>query len=156
MRFRVLPLQLCHKIVKYPRDKEWGARKLCPRPFSSYLNAAEIVRDGKITIFILALQFHLALKHVSQRKRARQKLMALGDMSDRQSTLLSDLEYLESNGWSMRDIVQVRAFALAGKTVLISPDLTKAVLNFLGQRAIRQAWSFVEVKDLVVDGWLVK
>ncbi|MFV8819771.1 Rid family hydrolase [Haliea sp. E17] len=68
-------------------------------------------------------------------------------------------EKLEGLGWSMSDIVQVRVFATA------SPDgsldfagFNKGYMQFFGteenpQKPVR---SFVQVADLVVDGWLVE
>lgn len=66
---------------------------------------------------------------------------------------------LESQGWSMSDIVQVRAFAVAGEDgELDFAGFNEGYAQFFGtddnpQKPVR---SFVEIKDLVVDGWLVE
>lgn len=66
---------------------------------------------------------------------------------------------LESQGWSMSDIVQVRAFAVAGDDgELDFAGFNEGYAQFFGseenpQKPVR---SFVEIKDLVVDGWLVE
>lgn len=66
---------------------------------------------------------------------------------------------LEAEGWSMSDIVQVRAFAVAGEYGLLDFDgFNRAYREFFGteenpQKPVR---SFVQVADLVVPGWLVE
>jgi enamine deaminase RidA (YjgF/YER057c/UK114 family) len=66
---------------------------------------------------------------------------------------------LESQGWSMSDIVQVRAFAVAGDDgELDFAGFNEGYAQFFGteenpQKPVR---SFVEIADLVVDGWLVE
>jgi len=66
---------------------------------------------------------------------------------------------LESQGWSMSDIVQVRAFAVAGADgELDFAGFNEGYAQFFGtadnpQKPVR---SFVEIAGLVVDGWLVE
>ena len=66
---------------------------------------------------------------------------------------------LESQGWSMSDIVQVRAFAAAGDDgELDFAGFNEGYSQFFGtdenpQKPVR---SFVEIADLVVDGWLIE
>lgn len=65
---------------------------------------------------------------------------------------------LESLGWSMADIVQVRAFAVAGEDGLDFAGFNAGYAEFFGvagnpNKPVR---SFVEIKDLVVPGWLVE
>ncbi|GJM13010.1 MAG: hypothetical protein DHS20C12_14130 [Pseudohongiella sp.] len=66
---------------------------------------------------------------------------------------------LEAEGWSMADIVQVRAFAVAGEYGLLDFDgFNRGYREFFGteenpQKPVR---SFVQVADLVVPGWLVE
>ncbi|MCI5106970.1 MAG: Rid family hydrolase [Pseudomonadales bacterium] len=66
---------------------------------------------------------------------------------------------LESQGWSMSDIVQVRAFAVAGDNgELDFAGFNEGYAQFFGtdenpQKPVR---SFVEIADLVVDGWLIE
>ncbi len=66
---------------------------------------------------------------------------------------------LEAEGWSMSDIVQVRAFAVAGEYGLLDFDgFNRGYREFFGtdenpQKPVR---SFVQVADLVVPGWLVE
>lgn len=66
---------------------------------------------------------------------------------------------LAEEGWSMSDIVQVRAFAVAGEFGLLDFDgFNRGYREFFGteenpQKPVR---SFVQVADLVVPGWLVE
>ena len=66
---------------------------------------------------------------------------------------------LESQGWSMGDIVQVRAFAVAGDDgELDFAGFNAGYSQFFGtaDNPNKPVRSFVEIKDLVVDGWLVE
>lgn len=68
-------------------------------------------------------------------------------------------ESLESQGWSMSDIVQVRAFAVAGPFgELDFAGFNRGYSQFFGteenpQKPVR---SFVQIAGLVVDGWLIE
>ena len=68
-------------------------------------------------------------------------------------------ESLESEGWSMSDIVQVRAFAVAGPDgELDFAGFNRGYSQFFGtaenpQKPVR---SFVQIAGLVVDGWLIE
>ena len=67
-------------------------------------------------------------------------------------------ETLESQGWSMSDIVQVRAFAVAGGDGLDFAGFNSGYSEFFGtnNNPNKPVRSFVEIKDLVVEGWLVE
>jgi enamine deaminase RidA (YjgF/YER057c/UK114 family) len=68
-------------------------------------------------------------------------------------------EALESRGWSMSDIVQVRVFAVAGpEGDLDFAGFNRGYLQFFGteDNPTKPVRSFVQVADLVVDGWLVE
>ena len=67
-------------------------------------------------------------------------------------------ETLEDQGWSMGDIVQVRAFALAGEDGLDFAGFNSGYSEFFGtsDNPNKPVRSFVEIKDLVVEGWLVE
>lgn len=66
---------------------------------------------------------------------------------------------LQAEGWSMSDIVQVRAFAVAGEFGLLDFDgFNRGYRQFFGteenpQKPVR---SFVQIAGLVVDGWLIE
>jgi|TARA_B110000503_G_scaffold143702_1_gene247247 enamine deaminase RidA (YjgF/YER057c/UK114 family) len=62
-------------------------------------------------------------------------------------------------GWSLEDIVQVRVFAMAGGDGKLDFDgFNAAHLQFFGSEinANKPVRSFVQVADLVRDGWLVE
>ncbi|MDA0688735.1 MAG: Rid family hydrolase [Proteobacteria bacterium] len=65
---------------------------------------------------------------------------------------------LEEQGWSMGDIVQVRAFAVAGEDGLDFAGFNEGYAQFFGtaENPNKPVRSFVEIADLVVEGWLVE
>ncbi|MCI5106299.1 MAG: Rid family hydrolase [Pseudomonadales bacterium] len=66
---------------------------------------------------------------------------------------------LEGEGWSMSDIVQVRAFAVAGEYGLLDFDgFNRGYRQFFGTQdnPMKPVRSFVEIAGLVVPGWLVE
>ena len=83
-----------------------------------------------------------------------------GDMEQQTvNTFEKFKETLESQGWSMSDIVQVRAFAVAGADgELDFAGFNSGYSQFFGteenpQKPVR---SFVQIAGLVVDGWLIE
>ena len=58
----------------------------------------------------------------------------------------------------MSDIVQVRAFAVAGEDGLDFAGFNAGYAQFFGtdDNPNKPVRSFVEIADLVVDGWLVE
>ena len=73
-------------------------------------------------------------------------------------TFSSFKETLEDQGWAMSDIVQVRAFAVAGDDGLDFAGFNAGYAEFFGtsDNSNKPVRSFVEIKDLVVEGWLVE
>jgi enamine deaminase RidA (YjgF/YER057c/UK114 family) len=66
---------------------------------------------------------------------------------------------LEAQGWKMSDIVQVRVFGIAGEDgVLDFEGFNKAYLTFFGteENPMKPVRTFVQVADLVREGWLVE
>ena len=82
-----------------------------------------------------------------------------GDMRQQTTDTFSRFkETLEEQGWSMGDIVQVRAFAVAGEDGLDFAGFNAGYAEFFGtsDNPNKPVRSFVEIKDLVVEGWLVE
>ncbi|MCH2346299.1 MAG: Rid family hydrolase [Pseudomonadales bacterium] len=83
-----------------------------------------------------------------------------GDMEQQTINTFSRFkETLEVQGWSMSDVVQVRAFAVAGDDdELDFAGFNAGYSQFFGtdENPNKPVRSFVEIKDLVVDGWLVE
>lgn len=65
---------------------------------------------------------------------------------------------LEEQGWSMSDIVQVRAFAVSGEDGLDFAGFNEGYSQFFGtaENPNKPVRSFVEIAGLVVDGWLIE
>jgi enamine deaminase RidA (YjgF/YER057c/UK114 family) len=66
---------------------------------------------------------------------------------------------LEGLGWSLEDVVQVRVFATAGEDgALDFAGFNAGYQQFFGSEInpMKPVRSFVQVADLVVDGWLVE
>lgn len=85
---------------------------------------------------------------------------SMGSMEEQtRSTFANFRATLEEEGWSMSDIVQVRAFAVAGENGQLDFDgFNSAYREFFGteenpQKPVR---SFVQVEALVVPDWLVE
>ena len=82
-----------------------------------------------------------------------------GDMKQQTVNTFSRFKQtLEGQGWSMSDIVQVRAFAVAGEDGLDFAGFNEGYSEFFGtdDNPNKPVRSFVEIKDLVVEGWLVE
>jgi enamine deaminase RidA (YjgF/YER057c/UK114 family) len=66
---------------------------------------------------------------------------------------------LEEQGWTMADVIQVRVFAVAGADGALDFDgFNKGYLAFFGttENPVKPVRTFVQVADLVRDGWLVE
>ncbi len=83
-----------------------------------------------------------------------------GDMEQQTIDTFSRFkETLEAEGWSLSDIVQVRAFAVAGEYGLLDFDgFNRGYRQFFGteENPMKPVRSFVEIAGLVVPGWLVE
>jgi len=91
---------------------------------------------------------------------ARNEDGSWGDMeSQTMDTFASFKDKLEAEGWSLADIVQVRAFAVADEYGLLDFDgFNRGYREFFGteENPMKPVRSFVEIAGLVVPGWLVE
>ena len=74
-------------------------------------------------------------------------------------TFESFKETLESQGWSMSDIVQVRAFAVSDEFGYLDFDgFNRGYRKFFGteENPLKPVRTFVEIQGLMVPGWLVE
>jgi enamine deaminase RidA (YjgF/YER057c/UK114 family) len=126
------------------------------------VNAAEILRTGEgrnfyNNIFIPAGAETLYLSGAGARQQADG---TWGDMEQQTIDTFSRFkETLESQGWSMSDIVQVRAFAVAGPDgELDFAGFNSGYQQFFGvdENPMKPVRSFVQIAGLVVDGWLIE
>lgn len=66
---------------------------------------------------------------------------------------------LEGMGWSLEDVVQVRVFAIAGEDGMLDfAGFNSGYQRFFGSdiNPMKPVRTFVQVADLVRDGWLVE
>ncbi|GJM13212.1 MAG: hypothetical protein DHS20C12_16150 [Pseudohongiella sp.] len=130
--------------------------------FGSSAIADEIVRTGEgrnfyNNIFIPAGAETLYLSGAGARPLADD---SWGDMEQQTvDTFARFKETLESQGWSMEDIVQVRAFAVAGADgELDFAGFNRGYQQFFGtdDNPMKPVRSFVQIAGLVVPGWLIE
>lgn len=125
-------------------------------------NAAEIVRTGEGRNFYNNIMIPAGAETLYlSGSGARQKEDGTwGDMEQQTVDTFSRFqETLESQGWSLEDIVQVRAFAVSGANgELDFAGFNAGYQQFFGseKNAMKPVRSFVEIAGLVVDGWLIE
>lgn len=125
-------------------------------------SAQEITRQGEGTYFFTSITIPPGAETMYLSGSGARPLEdgSWGDM--RQQTINTFERFkqtLESQGWSMADIVQVRAFAVAGDDgELDFAGFNEGYAQFFGtaDNPNKPVRSFVEIADLVVDGWLVE
>ena len=127
---------------------------------SALAGAQEITRYNEETTFTRRSLFLPARNDVSVGLGARPlDDGSWGDMKQQTVNTFSRFKQtLEEQGWSMSDIVQVRAFAVAGEDGLDFAGFNEGYSEFFGtdDNPNKPVRSFVEIKDLVVEGWLVE
>ncbi|MCW8193625.1 hypothetical protein F6455_02345 [Proteobacteria bacterium 005FR1] len=125
-------------------------------------HADEIVREDEGRNFYATITIPPGAEtmYLSGSGASREEDGTWGNMEQQTiSTFNKFKQQLESRGWSMEDIVQVRAFAVAGADgELDFAGFNKGYQQFFGteenpQKPVR---SFVQIAGLVVPGWLVE
>ena len=125
-------------------------------------HAAEITRNNEGNYFYTSITIPAGAETMYLSGSGARPLEdgSWGDMKQQTITTFSRFKQtLESQGWSMRDIIQVRAFAVAGDDgELDFAGFNEGYAQFFGSgdNPNKPVRSFVEIKDLVVDGWLVE
>lgn len=126
------------------------------------MQAAEIERRGEGRNFYTAILVPAGAEtlYLSGSGASRNADGSYGNMEQQTVSIFKNFQQtLEDQGWSLSDIIQVRAFAVAGTDGVLDFDgFNAAYRQFFGtsenpQKPVR---SVVEVADLVVDGWLVE
>ena len=125
--------------------------------------AADIIeRKGEGRLFYTTIKVPAGAEtlYLSGTGAQRQEDGSCGDMEEQTVNTFDRFKAtLAAEGWSMSDIIQVRAFAVAGEYGLLDFDgFNRGYTQFFGtsenpQKPVR---SFVQVADLVVDCWLVE
>lgn len=125
-------------------------------------NAAEIVRTGEGRNFYnnILIPPGAETLYLSGSGARQQADGTWGDMEQQTIDTFSRFqETLESQGWSLEDIVQVRAFAVSGADgELDFAGFNSGYQQFFGtdENPMKPVRSFVEIAGLVVPGWLVE
>ncbi len=125
------------------------------------IHAQEITRNNEGTYFYTSITIPPGAETMYLSGSGARPLPdgSWGDMEQQTVNTFSRFkETLESQGWSMSDIVQVRAFAVAGEDGLDFAGFNAGYAQFFGteENPHKPVRSFVEIADLVVDGWLVE
>ena len=129
---------------------------------STIVNAQEITRNNEGTYFYTSITIPPGAETMYLSGSGARPLDdgSWGDMKQQTiNTFERFKQTLESQGWSMADIVQVRAFAVAGDDgELDFAGFNEGYSQFFGtaDNPNKPVRSFVEIADLVVDGWLVE
>lgn len=124
--------------------------------------AAEIVRTGEGRNFYNNIMIPAGAEtlYLSGSGARQQADGTWGDMEQQTIDTFSRFqETLESQGWSLEDIVQVRAFAVSGADgELDFAGFNAGYQQFFGsdKNPMKPVRSFVEIAGLVVDGWLIE
>jgi|TARA_B100000795_G_scaffold190369_1_gene145027 enamine deaminase RidA (YjgF/YER057c/UK114 family) len=125
-------------------------------------SAAEIVRTGEGRNFYNNIMIPAGAEtlYLSGSGAQEQADGTWGDMEQQTvDTFGRFQETLESQGWSLEDIVQVRAFAVSGADgELDFAGFNAGYQQFFGsdKNAMKPVRSFVEIAGLVVPGWLIE
>ena len=125
-------------------------------------SAAEIVRTGEGRNFYNNIMIPAGAEtlYLSGSGAQQQADGTWGDMEQQTiDTFGRFQETLEAQGWSLEDIVQVRAFAVSGADgELDFAGFNAGYQQFFGseKNAMKPVRSFVEIAGLVVPGWLIE
>ncbi|KKO10824.1 Rid family hydrolase [Pseudohongiella sp.] len=124
--------------------------------------AQEIERKGEGRHFYTTIRVpaNAEFMYLSGAGASQQEDGTWGDMEQQTRDTFNGFKAkLEAEGWSMSDIIQVRAFAVAGDDGALDFDgFNTAYREFFGtdENPMKPVRSFVEIKDLVVGGWLIE
>ena len=130
--------------------------------FASIASADEIVRTGEGRNFYNNISIPAGADTLYLSGSGARPLEdgSWGDMEQQTvDTFARFKETLESQGWSMEDIVQVRAFAVAGPYgELDFAGFNAGYQQFFGtdDNPMKPVRSFVQIAGLVVEGWLIE
>ena len=117
-------------------------------------------QEGKLFYTSIRIPANAETLYLSGSGATKKADGSYGNMEEQAiSTFTKFKDVLESQGWSMKDVVQVRAFAIAGDYGLLDFDgFNRGYSRFFGtpENPNKPVRSFVQVANLVVDGWLVE
>lgn len=127
----------------------------------SFASAQEITRNNEGRYFYTSITIPPGAEtmYLSGSGARPQEDGSWGDMKQQTiDTFARFQQTLEEQGWSMSDIVQVRAFAVSGDDGLDFAGFNEGYAEFFGtaENPEKPVRSFVEIAGLVVDGWLIE
>ncbi len=128
---------------------------------ATFVSAQEITRNNEGRYFYTSITIPPGAEtmYLSGSGARPQEDGSWGDMKQQTIDTFGRFQQtLEEQGWSMGDIVQVRAFAVAGDDGLDFAGFNEGYAEFFGtsDNPNKPVRSFVEIKDLVVEGWLIE
>ena len=129
---------------------------------SGDVNVGGIERKGEGRHFYTTIKIpaNAETLYLSGSGASRNEDGSWGDMEAQvEDTFNSFRDKLEGEGWSMSDVVQVRAFAVSDEYGLLDFDgFNRGYRKFFGTEGnpMKPVRSFVEIAGLVVPGWLVE
>lgn len=150
------------KIKKSVTAVSIAASLLLAMGVAAVSSAAEIVRTGEGRNFYNNIMIPAGAEtlYLSGSGARQMEDGTWGDMEQQTIDTFSRFqETLESQGWSLEDIVQVRAFAVSGPDgELDFAGFNRGYQQFFGSdiNPMKPVRSFVEIAGLVVDGWLIE
>tara|TARA_Y100000588_G_scaffold249781_1_gene264266 strand:+ start:227 stop:694 length:468 start_codon:yes stop_codon:yes gene_type:complete len=129
--------------------------------FATMVGAQEITRNNEGRYFYTSITIPPGAEtmYLSGSGARAQEDGSWGDMRQQTIDTFSRFQQtLEEQGWSMSDIVQVRAFAVSGEDGLDFAGFNEGYAEFFGtaENPNKPVRSFVEIAGLVVSGWLVE
>ena len=129
-------------------------------PIATSIGGIERKGEGRHFYTTIKIPAGAETLYLSGSGASRKEDGSMGTMEEQtRSTFANFKTTLEAEGWSMSDIVQVRAFAVAGEYGVLDFDgFNRAYREFFGSEdnPLKPVRSFVEIAGLVVPGWLVE
>ncbi|MCB1669567.1 MAG: Rid family hydrolase [Gammaproteobacteria bacterium] len=155
--------QLANRMDMSSREVHAQAPTPPGQPVSSAVTAADMIeRKGEGRLFYTTIKIPAGAEtlYLSGSGARPMEDGSCGDMEYQAvNTFTRFKETLAAEGWSMSDIVQVRAFATADEFgVLDFAGFNRGYMQFFGteENPMKPVRSFVQVADLVNDCWLVE
>lgn len=130
--------------------------------FAPLAAAQEITRHNEGNLFYTAITIPPGAEtlYLSGSGARQQEDGTWGDIRQQAVDTFSRFkDTLEGLGWSMGDVVQVRVFAVADEDGNVDfAAFNEGYLEFFGteENPNKPVRSFLEIADLVVDGWLLE
>ncbi len=128
---------------------------------ATFVSAQEITRDNEGRYFFTSITIPPGAEtmYLSGSGARPMEDGTWGDMKQQTIDIFGRFQQtLEEQGWSMSDIVQVRAFAVSGEDGLDFAGFNEGYAEFFGttENPNKPVRSFVEIAGLVADGWLIE